>query len=1045
MPLLRKLLQNHPLANVTYLLVLVMGLAAYFQMPRAQYPEINLNWVTVVTALPGASASDVEKLVTEPLEDAIRKVADIKFAASTSRENVSSILVRFEEISAAKFDKRINDLRREIQFAAATRLPRDARNPSVVEVTTSSGFPTAMVVVAGKEAGETLYRRARSVHEQLERLPGVDQVWISGMQHPEVLVEFSPERMEQQGITPDRLAASLARSLRDVPAGAAALSGEQYLLRVVGAETEPGGIADLPLLEAPARTPPLRVGDVADVRLGMQQSAELVRHEGDPAVLLSVTRQPGANALELLAAVKQTLSRSPDAAAADDTRVLLLDDQTQDTRDAVRIMESNAVIGLLLVLLITWLFLSFRVALLVALGIPFALAGTFWALSALDHTLNVSVLLGAVIALGMLVDDAVVVVDSIHYRMVRGMEAIQASLEGIREVFAPVLTSVLTTVAFFVPLMMMPGVVGKFMMVVPLVVTLALLVSLVEAFWMLPAHVNALNPRLRGASRVNHLRMRLTRRLRTRYGHLLVQVLRRPAWLVALLGALFLLALGSVAVGWVKVQFFATDPMRIFNVNVEMQPGASLEDTMKVVREVEGQVRSAARPGEIRSTLAVAGQMFTDTERLTADNLGQLSVSLMPRTDQSRDVEAMIEGMRERVLQTGGARNISFQVLSASVLLSKPVAIKVLGEDFAQLQRAADALTRIMQEIPGIKDISTDARYGKQEITLKIDHEQARRLGMDASLLAGIIRLHFEGAVVTTLTDAQGEKTDVRVRADPAEIADIGAMLNRQIRLPQGGTLPLGALFVVQTEAGQGAIRHYNFRRAVSLQASLDKALLDTPQANALIRQEWQSIRKDHPGVELDFTGELDDIRESANALLGLFLLGVGLISLILGAQFRSYWKPVLVLTAVPIGFTGMVLGLWVTGHPISIYTLYGGVALAGIAVNSSIVMLSAADQRQESGMSVLHAAVYAARRRVVPILITSTTTIGGLLSLAVGLAGESLLWGPLATAIIWGLAFSTLLTLFSMPALYVVLSGWLIPLCRRLGGCQPELPARQA
>lgn len=1045
MPLLRKLLQNHPLANVSYLLVVVMGLIAYFQMPRAQYPEINLNWVMVVTALPGASASDVEMLVTEPLEGAIRKVADIKFSSSTSRENVSSILVRFDEISATRFDKRINDLRREVQFAAATQLPRDTRTPTVMEVTTSSGFPTAMVVVAAKEANEQLYRDARAVQEKIERLAGVDKVWVSGMRNQELLVEFSPARMERHGVTPDKLAASLMRSLRDVPAGAASLSGEQYLLRVMGIELDAERVASLPLLDLPDRAQPLRVGDIADVRRGMQQAAELVRHEGDPAILLSVTRQPGANALDLLAAINKTISKSGQARDPGDTRVLLLDDQTQDTRDAVRIMESNAVIGLLLVLLISWLFLSFRVALLVALGIPFAMAGTFWALSALDHTLNVSILLGAVIALGMLVDDAIVVVDSIHYRMVRGMESIQACLEGIREVFAPVLTSVLTTVAFFVPLMMMPGVVGKFMMVVPLVVTLALLVSLAEAFWMLPAHVTALNPKLNGVSRINRLRGRFTHGLRIRYGRLLTYFLRHPMWLVSALGGLVLLSVVAVGAGWVKVQFFATDPMRIFNVNVQMQPGASLDDTMKVVREVEKRVRSGAHPGEIHSTLAVAGQMFTETEQLAADNLGQLSISLTPKTSQSRDVEEMIESMRGDVLQTEGARNIAFQVLSASVLLSKPVAIKVLGEDFSQLQQASDALTEIMKRVPGIKDISTDARFGKQEVTLKVDHDQASKLGMDSLMLAGIIRLHFEGAIVTTLTDAQGEKLHVRVRAAPEEIADIGAMLSQQIKLPRGGTLPLSSLFVVQTEPGTGAIRHYNFRRAISLQANLDKSLLDTAQANARIQQEWEGIKHDYPGVELDFTGELDDIRESVNSLLGLFLLGVGLISLILGAQFRSYWKPLLVLTAVPIGFTGMILGLWVTGHPISIYTLYGGVALAGIAVNSSIVMLSAADQRQESGMGVMHAAIYAARRRVVPIIITSATTIGGLLSLAIGLAGESLLWGPLATAIIWGLAVSTVLTLFSMPALYIVLSGWLIPLCRRLGRCLPEEAGSQA
>lgn len=1026
MSLLRKILENHPLANVSYAVVLVMGLIAYFQLPRAQYPEINLNWVMVVTALPGAAATDVEKLVTEPLEDAIRKVADIKFSSSTSRENVSAILVRFDEIGADRFDKRINDLRREVQFAAATALPRDARAPSVVEVTTSSGFPTAMVVLSSKDGDERLYRNARSVREALERLPGVDKVWVSGMRNPELQVEFSPARMEQHGVAPDKLAMSLVRSLRDAPAGAASLSGEQYLMRVMGVEFDPARVAGLPLLGLPDTAAPVRVGDVAAVQRGLQPAGELVRYAGEPAVLLSVTRQPGANALDLLASIKSTLGKTEAGRSANGTRILLLDDQTETTREAVHIMESNAVIGLALVALICWLFLSMRVALLVALGIPFAMAGTFWALSALGHTLNVSVLLGAVIALGMLVDDAVVVVDAIHYRMVRGVESIQACLEGIREVFTPVLTSVLTTVAFFVPLMMMPGVVGKFMMVVPLVVTLALLISLVEAFWMLPAHVAALNPRPNRASRIGALRTRLTHRLRVGYSRLLTRVLRHPGRLAAVLGALFLFALLAVASGWVKVQFFATDPMRIFNVNVEMHPGASLDDTLRVVREVEGRVRSAALPGEIRSTLAVAGQMFTETEQLNADNLGQLTVSLMPKTGDTRDVETMIEAMRGHVLQTRGAKNISFQELSASVLLSKPISIKVQGEDFAQLQRATDALTGIMKAIPGIKDVSTDARFGKQEVTLKIDHDQAARLGVDATALAGIIRLHFEGAVVTTLNDAQGEKLDVRLRAAPSEVADINAMLSQKIKLPQGGTLALGSLFVVQTEPGMGAIRHYNFRRAISLQAGLDKSLLDTEQANAQIRQAWQKIAGAYPGVELNFTGELDDIRESVNALAGLFLLGLGLISLILGAQFKSYWKPILVLTAVPIGFTGMVLGLWVTGHPISVYTLYGGVALAGVSVNASIVMLSAADQRLHGGMSVLHAAVYAARRRVVPILITSATTIGGLLSLAVGVAGESPLWGPLATAIIWGLAFSTVLTLFSMPTLYIMLSRWL-------------------
>jgi multidrug efflux pump subunit AcrB len=270
----------------------------------------------------------------------------------------------------------------------------------------------------------------------------------------------------------------------------------------------------------------------------------------------------------------------------------------------------------------------------------------------------------------------------------------------------------------------------------------------------------------------------------------------------------------------------------------------------------------------------------------------------------------------------------------------------------------------------------------------------------------------------------QGEQVEVRVLAQQASLDSIDQLLATPLALPEGGTMPLGQLVRPETGFSRSNIRHYNFRRAITVEANLDKQAMDTVQANNLVKAEWAKIHLRHPTVDLDFSGELEDIQESLDSMLVLFLFGVGLIYLILGTQFQSYWQPFMILATVPMAFTGVTFGLAATGNPLSLFTLYGVVALVGIAVNAAIVMIDAANRRLADGMSVLHATVYAARRRVVPIIITSATTIAGLFSLATGLAGESLVWGPVASAIVWGLAFSTVLTLFVIPLLYRTFMG---------------------
>lgn len=1015
---LPKLLANHPFANVTFAVVLVVGLLSYLALPRERDPEINFNWVNITAVMPGASAEDIEKRVTKPLEDAIRTVADIKFIVSNSREDVSSILVRFRDISSLTFDKRVNDLRREVQNKAAAELPTDIEDPKILEITTSNGFPTAIVLVTGAADNEALRYAARGIKEDIERIPGVDTLFAAGMHDPELQVDFDPQRLQARGLTALDVASAVSGWFRDTSAGSAHVGSQDWLVRLLGTDSDPAYLAQL--LVSPAADPQAKIplDSVAQVARGREQAGQLISYAGHPAVMLSVTKKSYTNTLDLIAQLDSYIQDKNALLEQQGISLVLADDQTIPTREAIDVMQRNAAIGLSLVVLVSWVFLGSRIALLIGIGIPFSLAGTFWVLKMTGFTLNISVLLGVVIALGMLVDDAVVVVEAMYYRMQRGAQALEAAVAALHEVFAPVTSSVLTTLAAFLPLMLLPGIVGKFMFVIPFVVSLALLISLLEAYWMLPTHVVALRMDFRRPSRLQPYRQRFTHWVRLKYSRLLLSVMRRPKRFILFAALCFLVALGAVASGAVRIQFFAFDPMRIFYVNVDMPSGSALETTLRQVQRVEERVQQQLQPGEARAVTSNAGLKFTDTEPLYGDHYGQIMVALLPRGPAMRDVSEIVEAMRAEVTATPGPAKVSFLQLSGGPPLAKPVSVKVRGDDYPELRAAADAIKTLVEAVPGIRDVTDDDLPGRQELVLKLDPEAVKNAGLSPASVARLLRLHVDGEIVASMRD-RGEKLDVRVRAAPGNLQDIGALLDDPIALPMGGTTTFAALTRHETATGKSVIKHYNLRRSITVEADLDKELTDTVAANAEILANWNAIHERFPNIDLDFSGELDDIQESLDAMKGLFLIGLGLIYLILAAQFRSYWQPLIILSTVPLAFTGVTLGLLVSRNPLSLYTLYGVIALTGIAVNAAIVLIATANDRRRSGMNVLHATVYAARRRVVPILITSLTTIAGLFSLATGIGGHSLIWGPVASSIVWGLGFATTLTLFVIPLLY--------------------------
>lgn len=1014
--MLKKLINHHVLANLLFVLVLIIGAIAYNLLPRQQDPTINFNWIVVTTALPGASAVDIEKRVTDPLEEAIQNVSDIKFASSNSRDGISSLLIRFQDIDTRTFDKRVTDLRREIQNAE-DELPQAATDPIILEITSANAFPSVTVAVTGLADDENLRIQARNIEKDLERLAGVDRVDPVGLDDPELQVNFDPDALQALQLSPTQVADSVALWFQDLSAGSVDVGGNAWLVRLVGRDASPDRVKQLPLVGLNGEEVTLE--RVASVIRSREKAVQEAIIDGKPAVVLAVMKKSNANTLELVERVKDYMAERNKLGFQTGVDLVLVDDQTIPTREAISLMQNNAMIGLLLVLFVAWLFLGSRIAFLTAIGIPFILAGTFWVLWGIGETLNVTVLLGVVIVLGMLVDDAVVVVEAIYHRLQQGEAALEAAVNSLREVGRPVTSAVLTTVAAFMPLMLLPGILGDFMRVIPMVVIIALAISLIEAFWMLPAHVSVTRISFENPGRVQRWRIRSTRRIQIFYIRSLIKALRRPALTLLMMLMLFIASLGVIGAGMIKIDFFAADPLRLFYVNLQMPPQSTLQQTLEKVGEAEQRVRSHLKDEDMRAVVGYAGQQFTETAPQFGDQYGQILVGLKPKSDSNRSVDELIEAVRADMESLAGPVKVSFLRLAGGPPVSKPISIKVRGDDYDEIRAAADALQAYMESVPEMIDISDDAGGGRMAMTLTPDFDAITRAGLRPTEVLRSAHLLVDGEVVADMQH-DGEKLEVRVRAEPKAYADVEQLLQFQLPTATGDQVALNSLVRVEKAPGVGNIRHYNFRRAITVEADLKPDSLDTVTANAMVLDHWNAeLQAQFPNLGLDFTGELDEIQESIDAMIVLFIFGVGVMYLILGTQFASYWQPFMILATVPMAFTGVVMGLFVTQNPLSLFTLYGVVALAGIAVNAAIVLISAANARLDRGMSVLHATLYAARRRVIPILITSLTTIAGLFSLATGLGGKSLIWGPVATAIVSGLAFSTILTLFVVPTLY--------------------------
>jgi len=1012
------LLRSHRLADLVLAMVLILGAWSYFFMPRAQYPEVRLNWVAVAVVWPGATAQDVEREIAAPLEAAARRVPDLRLVAATSRDHVATLLIRFRDISRERFEARMAALDREIRQASAG-FPDEARPPQIIELTSSNFFPTAMVAVSGEKEDTPLYLKADAVRARLEKLPGVDRVTAYGQRTRELEVRFDPQALVEARVSAETLTRTLQAQTRSYPGGMAEVSGRRYALGVEGLGARQDLLAQLPIATAGGRYVPL--ASLAEIGTGVAPARERVQIDGRAAVLLTVTKGEGVNSLALTDTIRTFIQTENARQGTPGLAALsLVDDQSQATREAIGIMEKNALFGIAVVLAVTWLFLGSRMALLTSLGVPFALAGMFLVLHLSGQTLNVSVLLGVAIVLGIPLDDAVVVADAIRVRLAAGLDRLKAVQEALAEVARPVTASVFATCLAFAPLLFLPGLLGRFMFVTPLTVIVTLLMSLVASLWLLPRHAVTWGGCGADCQRGAGWRGRMGRRLRHVYGRSLIHALRHAGWVGAGFATLFLVAGLALGLEWVKPRWFASDPLRIFNLNIQTAPATPLTGTLEATAAVEQLARRVARPGELNAALSMAGLQFTPRELVLGEHLGQVTVSLAPESAGARPLEDFVADLR-RALLAAGKEDVTVQVLSADLPMLSSLSLRLTGAPLETLAAAARDLAGALKATPGFTDVNDDTGFSQPRMILKLN-AAAATADLDPFKLAALVRLHFEGLPVGKVTDAQGS-LDLVVRGRPMDDAQLQRWLSQPWKLPDGRTISPGDLFTLEMANTPGELRRVDAERTATVIASFDQTHLTAAQAVEKAQAAWQHLGANHPGVQLAQGSELEDVKASLNDLLLFLALGFALMYGLLALQFGRLVLPLIILLTAPMALAGVVIGLGITGQPITLYTLYGGVALSGVAVNASIVLAAAGEERLARGMSPARAAFHAARRRLLPIIITTLTVIGGLISLAFGWGGDSLLWGPVASAIVWGLAVATPLTLFVTPLMH----GWLM------------------
>ena len=1031
-PIIRWFVENKVAANLLMMILVSGGLLALPQLYLEEFPEVKVAAVQIQVPYLGAAPQEVETAVCVRVEEALEGTEGVDTVRSTAAEGMCSIVA--ELVEGVEISKVANDIRSKVD--AIDSFPAETERPITSEITVVS--KVIQIVVFGETSEQGLRSVTQKLRDDLAALPGVSQVEMSFGRDFEISVEVPEANLRQFDLTLEEIGRAIAANSLDLPGGAIDTSQGEILVRTQGQAYRGQEFEDIIIRANPDGTR-LTLAEVAEVKDGFVDADMAARFNGESAMALVVSRVGTEDTIEIADAVKAYIDQLRPT-LPEGLNIEVWKDESQDLTDRLQALVKNARSGLILVMIVLALFLQFRLALWVAAGIPIALLGTLAIFPGLGVAISTMSIMGFILVIGILVDDAIVVGERIFAHEEMGKPRLQAAIDGTNEVSTPVIFGVLTTMATFIPIMNIPGEIGGFFLVIGTVVVIALFFSIFESQLILPHHLahRRVAHRKKDKNRWQRIQGTLSDRLDTfasdTFSPWVARAIEYRYTTLALGVAVLTIALGALLSGRILFQFFpSVDGSRIY-ASVVLPEGTPIETTATVVQRMEDsaeQLRQELDAIQLVEDQSSITKVYTAVGTLlpkgsvefgtpVKTNIAEVAIELnIPSDYEGTPVSIFANRWRELTGPIPDAVEIKFTATIFSI--GAAIDIELFGTDFDELKSVADELKAALASYPGVVDISDSFRSGKQEIKLSLKPE-ARYYGISLANLGSQVRHAFYGYEAQRI---QRGKDDIRVmvRYPEDERDAFGSIESMFIRTPGGAEVPFSSIANIEIGEGFTTISRVDGQRVINVTAEVMRDKITPEQVlSGVFGKSLPEITKRHPGVSYSLAGEAEDRAESMSSLGAYALLALLVIYALLAVPLQSYLQPLVIMSVIPFGAIGAIFGHFVMGADLTFLSVLGIVALSGVVVNSSLVLVDYVNRQRAAGTDLHTALVSAGVVRFRPILLTSLTTFIGLLPMVFDKNTATLIFVPLAISLAFGVLVGTVITLFLVPSLYHIL-----------------------
>lgn len=1018
------LARHRTAANLLMLIIIVLGVTALPDMRRETFPDFSATTLTVQVVYPGASATEVEESLVQRIEDAIDGVVGVEEIVGTAQEGVAVVTVEMEP------GRNIVTFQADVEAAVGSisDFPDDAEDPVITR--RGDTQPVVSIAVTGPMPDADLDAYCRMLERELTRLPEVSLVEVTGFSDREIQVRLDDAKILQYGLTVEAVVGAIGRQSIDAPVGSILDEDGEVLLRIADQRRSPSEYEDLVVLGDDAGAE-VRLHEVATIEAGFARDEQKVLFDGRRAGLLKVSKTSSEDSLRILAAIERFLEAKEHVKPPGVT-MALTQDFTSIVEDRLRLLVVNGYQGLILVFVTLWLFLNWRLALWVAAGLPVSFLGAFFVMEQIGYSLNMITMLGLLLALGLLMDDGIVLAENVAAHLQRGKSAVKAAIEGVGEVVPGVLSSFTTTICVFLPMAFLEGNIGRVLLVLPVVLIVVLAVSLVEAFLILPNH---LGHSLHGHEDDPPGRFRKAfddafDRLRERgLGRVVDGAIRWRYATMGLVVTTFLLAVGMLVGGVLKFQGFPDIEGDTAQAKILLPAGTSLQRTEQVVaRMTEALTRTAESFGDRQpqgQPLIQHVSTLYDTNTDAGESgphVATISVDLL--NAEIRD--APLDEFFATWSKEAGILSDTISITFAEPALGpagRPIEIRVEGDDLPRLEEVSRRVQGFFGQYAGVSELTDDLRPGKPEVRIRL-RPGATTATVDTSALMRQLRAAFQGQTAREV-QVGGESTAVDVslsRPDTSDLSDLEYFL-----VEAGGKrVPLGSIATFEYGRGWSKITRIDGRRTVTVTGDVDTAEANVEELITAFRKELMpELAEEYPDVTVAVMGESAESATTMQSMMSGLALGLFGVFVLLSFQFRSYAEPIIVMVAIPLALVGVIFGHLLMGTVLTMPSLLGFVSLAGIVVNDSILLVEFVKNGIRKGHDVVDAARTASRLRFRAILLTSLTTVAGLLPLMSERSLQAQVLIPMAISIVFGILASTVLVLIVVPSLYAILADF--------------------